>query len=195
MPWASHERAFQAATSAAIQGGICDFRALFSTFLITPLLLSSVRLVSLWDMLDLNLQKRVRDHCPLFTGMKRWQIKKLILLGEVREFEAGETLFQQGHDGHDLHVVLAGKVEIWRNDGNELNALAQLAEGELFSEMALMRRQPLTTSAVALNRTRVLLMRWEDVERIKRHHPRIATRLFVNLSTILGDRLDTAMAR
>ncbi|MES9881782.1 MAG: response regulator [Sedimenticola sp.] len=168
--------------------------ALMSTFLITPVLLSSVRLVSLWDMLDLKLQHKIRESCRLFTGMKTSQIKKLILLSEIRDFEAGDTLFRQGESGHELFVVLAGRVEIWKNDQQGLRALAQLADGEIFGEMALIRSQRRSVSVAALNRTRVLVMRWDELQRIKRISPRIAARLFTNLSMVLGDRLDMAMA-
>ncbi|MGB0722168.1 MAG: MMPL family transporter [Gammaproteobacteria bacterium] len=167
--------------------------ALASTFLITPLLLSSVRLVSLWDMLDLHLQRRVQENCALFRDMKPWQIKKLILLSEVRRFEPAEPLFHQGEVGDVLYVVLVGNVEIWRSDKGDLRPLLQLGEGQMFGEMALIRRQPRSASVVALGQTRVLLLRWSDVERIRRIHPRIAARLFLNLASILGDRLDKAM--
>ena len=82
------------------------FAALATTFLVTPLLLSSVRLVSLWDMLDLKLRKRVRERCLLFQGMRTWQIKKLILMSEIRDFGVGETLYRQGDQGSEMFIVL-----------------------------------------------------------------------------------------
>lgn len=168
--------------------------ALVATFLVTPLLLSSIRLVSLWDMLDLHLQGKVRQSCKLFTDMPTWQIKKLILLSEVREFHVGDSLFHQGDGGDEMFVVLSGLVEIWKNDGARPRSLAQLGEGEIFGEMALTRHQPRSASATCLKHTQVLVLRWEDVQRIQRLYPRIAAKLFLNLSNVLGDRLSRAIA-
>ncbi|MGB0713496.1 MAG: MMPL family transporter [Gammaproteobacteria bacterium] len=167
--------------------------ALFATFLVTPLLLSSIRLVSLWDMFDLHLRDRVRDQCRLFADMRTWQIKKMILLGEVERFDAGQTLFAQGEEGDQMYVVLDGGVEIRVGDGPDQRAVALLGEGEVFGEMALIRSQPRSASAVATAPTQVLVLRWSDVQRIQRLYPRIASRLFLNLSRIMGDRLNQVL--
>ncbi|MEJ2213851.1 MAG: MMPL family transporter [Gammaproteobacteria bacterium] len=46
--------------------------ALITTFILTPLLLSFIRLVTMWDMLSLNLQARVIEKCHLFKGFTSW---------------------------------------------------------------------------------------------------------------------------
>jgi hypothetical protein len=42
---------------------------------------------------------------------------------------------------------------------------------------------------VALKETRVLAMDWESLRRIRRMFPHISTKLFLNISKILGERL------
>jgi len=44
--------------------------ALVAEFVLTPIILSSVRLVTLWDMLSLPLKDKLVTECKLFTGMR-----------------------------------------------------------------------------------------------------------------------------
>ncbi len=168
--------------------------ALLATFSITPLLLAPGRLVSLWDLLDLPLRRRVQRDCLLFRGMKTWQIKKLILLSEVRELAAGDTLFQAGQPGSALHVVLDGELELWGGEDGPFRALKRCGPGESVGESALLEGAPYRHSATALAPTRTLVLHWEGIRRVVRRHPRIAADLFRNLSLILGGR-DGATAR
>ena len=163
--------------------------ALISTFLVMPILLASIKLITLWDMLDLNLRTKVRNSCPLFKDMSLWQIKKLILQSEIKTLEAGETLFREGETGQEMYIILDGAVEAWGTENGTFRALSQLGEGDMFGETALMEKKSRTVSIVTLEKTDFLVLRWDSVLRIKQQFPRIATRLFFNLSHILGTRL------
>ncbi|MCA9676206.1 MAG: cyclic nucleotide-binding domain-containing protein, partial [Myxococcales bacterium] len=55
---------------------------------------------------------------------------------ELVEVEAGASMITQGEPADGLYVVLAGRVEVWR-DG-EAAALAALGPGEVFGEMSLL---------------------------------------------------------
>lgn len=160
--------------------------ALFATFVITPSLLASVHLVSLWDLLDLSLRRRVQQDCRLFRGMRPWQIKKLILLAEVRDLLAGDTLFRAGERGDELYVVLDGELELWGGRDGPFRALARRGPGETLGEGALLEAGPRTESATALVGSRVLVLRWDGMRRIVHRFPRVGARLFRNLSLILG---------
>jgi thioredoxin reductase (NADPH) len=51
-----------------------------------------------------------------FPVLEPAEIERLHRFGEVRRFEAGETLRRIGEAGHGLAVILAGRVEITQND-------------------------------------------------------------------------------
>jgi CRP-like cAMP-binding protein len=63
----------------------------------------------------------------------------------VREFKAGEVIFNQGDAASEFFVIQSGKVEI--RLGNRL--LSTLGEHDIFGEMALIDPAPRSASAIA----------------------------------------------
>ena len=56
----------------------------------------------------------------------------------VRQFKAGETLFEPGDQGDTLHIIRRGSISLQRNVGGQTITVAELRSGELVGEMALM---------------------------------------------------------
>ena len=164
--------------------------ALLTTFIITPLLLSWVELVTMWDMLSLKLQARVVNDCPLFKGFSPWQIKQSILASEVKYFKAGASIIEQGSTGDEMYVILEGaaSVKIAQNNGS-VTTVNTMSEGDLFGEIALVSKIPRTASVIAAKDCRLLTIRWESIERFSRLQSRVASKLFKNLASIVGSRL------
>lgn len=162
--------------------------ALLSTFIITPLLLWHIRLTSAWDILSMKVRQQVIDDCPLFAGMRNWQAKKVIALSQLQEFSQDQAIFLQGQKAHYMRVLLEGKAEVWRThvDGstylvNTLNA------GDVFGVSSLVRKRRREADVIAIAPTRVLALRWSSIHQIARTYPRLSSRLFHNLSTIVSD--------
>ncbi|MEN8174335.1 MAG: efflux RND transporter permease subunit [Pseudomonadota bacterium] len=164
--------------------------ALVSVFVILPMLLKTVSLVTIYDMLALELRREVLDHCSLFHGMKPSQIKRLVLISNVLEFETDAVIVNEGASDKEMYVILEGRVDVRKRqpDGDQ-KTMAQLKCSEVFGEMALVTQQPRTASIIAIEPTKVLSFAWEDIEKINRFSPRIASRLFRNLSAVLSARL------
>ena len=66
--------------------------ALIATFVLTPLLLGSSELLTVWDLLSYKVQNEALREAPLFQGMYIWQIKKILLASEIRRFASGERI-------------------------------------------------------------------------------------------------------
>jgi CRP-like cAMP-binding protein len=80
------------------------------------------------------------------------------------------------------------QVEYTRDTGERIT-LYDLAEGDVFGEIALVNETSRTAHVIATVPTRVLAIDWAALERIRRIFPKVSTRLFLNLSRILGTRL------
>ncbi len=164
--------------------------ALLATFIITPILLSSIRLITLWDMLSLRLKSRVIERCELFQEMRPWQVKKIVLVSKVQSVNPGDVIVRQGDTGNEMFVLLEGSAEVWQNhpDGSREN-IRSLATGEIFGEIALVTRVARTADVVAREDSRILAINWDGIDHIAKIFPRISTKLFRNLSSILGNKL------
>jgi CRP/FNR family transcriptional regulator, cyclic AMP receptor protein len=81
-------------------------------------------------------------------GMTASEIDFSVLTGngiEARSAKAGEVIFKEGDEAHQLFVIKSGEVII--QSGNR--KLAELSANHIFGEMALIDDAPRSASAVA----------------------------------------------
>lgn len=164
--------------------------AMFSTFILTPVLLSYTRLITVWDMISLNLKSRVLRQSVFFNGLRNFEIKKAILTGDILQFSKGKVLVEQGQEGSDMYVILQGTVTITRkeNDGS-VHTIGRMGPGDLFGEIALLTDYQRTASVTSCEFVKVLVIKWDSISQLGRYHPRISMKLFRNLSSVIGKRL------
>ncbi|MCP5300874.1 MAG: MMPL family transporter [Chromatiaceae bacterium] len=164
--------------------------ALGATFVLTPLLLGSTELLTVWDLLSYKIQQDALQKSQLFAGMYVWQIKKILLSSEIRRFASHERIITEGDSGAEMFVVLEGRVEACRRcrDGG-VKHLRVMEVGELFGEVGPLSGGRRTADVVALGDTQVLVLSWERIDRLTRLYPMLAFRLFRNLTRIIGARL------
>ncbi len=165
--------------------------AVIGDLLVTPILLSSTQLITLWDMMGLRLQEAVIRGSKFFEGLRPWQIKKVVLLGRLRETGAQELAVREGDKGASMYLLLEGQAEVIGREaktGREI-MFAQLNPGDIFGEIALVEPGPRSADVKAVQSIKYLEIDWEGLKRIQKIYPRIGGRLFLNLSRILGQRL------
>ena len=164
--------------------------ALLATFAITPILLSYTRLITVWEMLGMHLKSQVLRRCRLFADMSPWQIKKTVLLSHIRTVSAGETVIEYGTSSDEFFVILEGETEARLPQPDSApRPLRRMGVGEVFGEIALVSNSSRTADVVALTETRLLVMNWDRVQFVAKLYPRIASKLFRNLASILASKL------
>lgn len=164
--------------------------ALFSTFVLTPVLLSFTRLVTVWDMLSMNLKVDVLSHSPIFHGLKSYQIKQAILSGSIKHTVNGEVIIDQGLAGNEFYVVLEGSATATHRDlDGSIHTLGYLKAGDLFGEIAQLSKRNRLARVTSNEQSQLLEMKWESIKQLGRFHPRVAMRLYRNLATILSRRV------
>lgn len=166
------------------------FLALLTNFVLTPILLSYIHLITVWDMVSLNLKTAVLGHSKIFQGMGRFQIKQVILTGEIHEHENGEVIAEQGAPADEIYVVLAGNVRVTREEeSGVLEEVRTVSAGGVFGEASLLASDDHFATVSAIHYAKILTIKWKRIHHLERFHPRIALRLYRNLSEILGTRL------
>ena len=165
--------------------------AFVATFVLAPILLSFVRLITLWDMLGTKVRRELVARCPLFRGLRPLQVRRVILLGRVTHYADGETIMAQGELAHEMYVLLRGRVALdSKHPGAAVTDKLNVATvGEVFGLAAPICGKPRLVTATALGPVEVLALDWERLQRIARFFPRSAYLLFKNLSAIMGERL------
>jgi len=165
------------------------FFALANDLLVTPSLLTSTQLITLWDLVLQQVSPNVLKKCPLFRGLRKWQVKRLILLGKLLEFKTGDIMIRQGEFGNSMFVLLQGSAEVWTEGKGRRILLARLMEGDIFGEMALVNPGPRSADVIASSDVKVLELTLKSLERIQLVSPRLASKVYLNLAKVLGVRL------
>ncbi len=167
--------------------------SIFANLLITPIIMSRIRLVGLYDILAMSVQRGVLAASPLFQDMTNYQIRKAILISDLQTFDPGELLIEQDSLGRSLYLVLSGEVEVVRRDDNEARQVAVLGTGQVFGEVGYVREIERTADVRAVTAVEALRFDFERMRRDLRHFPRIVAALNFNISRILGERLADVM--
>ncbi len=171
-------------------GALVLATALLADFVITPLAISSLRLVTIWDLLSLQLRKQVLEKSPIFQDLHPWQIRQFILSGSIQEYAKGDRVFHRGDESNELYLLLTGRIEVCLPVGDgQYERLEQFAPGDVFGDVALFAGIPRKTDAIALQPSKVLILNRESIERNLKHRPRISARIFANLTADLSRRM------
>jgi type IV pilus assembly protein PilB len=127
---------------------------------------------------------------PLFADVSPEMLARLEHRMRRREFAPRAVIVREGSSDDSAFLVLSGRVAVRRKDpesGIEF-LLAELGEGEMFGEMALLTRKPRTASVVALEATTCGIIEQSDFDQLLTEHPAAVRAMMA----ALADRLDAA---
>ena len=187
---------FEPIVQFGMLGALVIACALVADFIITPLTISSLRLITIWDVMSLRLRKRVLSKSILFKGMHPWQIRQFILAGTVEELSRGDYVFKHGEESNSLFLVLTGKVEACLPGADDsCHPLDQFKPGDVFGDVALFANQPRKADAIARMRSKVLVLSRDGFENTTRRRPTISAHIFQNLTEDLSNRILKMIAR
>ena len=85
--------------------------------------------------------------------------------------------------------MIDGATEVWVGTDRERSCIAELHRGEVFGEMAFIRQDERSADVIASQPVEVLAVDERFLDRIQSRYPRIAAKVFLNLTRILSDRL------
>lgn len=157
--------------------------------LLTPAISARSSIVTLWDVLRVDLGAAPEETIPLFDGMSARQARLFALLSHTHTIEAGEHLLKVGDPGKEMFILVEGEVRVWvrADDGCELE-ITQLGRGATLGETGLFAAER-TANVTAVTRTRLLAVDSDTLERVRGRYPRIAALIFRNLNRIQATNL------
>lgn len=165
------------------------FTAFGANLIVLPALLATTKIITLWDLVGVKLGEDPTRTIPLLSGLRPAQARIVVLMGELRQFAPGTEIIRHGEEGSEMYVIVNGTTEVWVGEGAERQRVAELHRGDVFGEMALVRQYERSADVIAREPVEVLAVDERFLQRIQRRYPRIAARVFLNLTRILSDRL------
>jgi malate dehydrogenase (oxaloacetate-decarboxylating)(NADP+) len=126
--------------------------------------------------------------CAVLDALDDDELAVIAGLAEVREVPAGELVFAQGDPGTEVHVVLAGRVEVLRGD----RVVAEVPTGEVVGEMAMFHRSERVASVRAAEPTTLVVLAERDLQPMVLAQEPAAVKLVQQLGALALARMQRA---
>jgi CRP-like cAMP-binding protein len=106
----------------------------------------------------------------LFAELPGEELAQIALITEEEQKPAGAEIIREGEVGESIYIVVDGRVQVAKGG----RPVAELAEREVFGEMALLDPAPRSASVKALTEVTLLTIRREDFADIMAERHEIA---------------------
>ena len=172
-----------------ILAGATLLTSLGTNLVLLPALLATSKIITLWDLVSVKLGRDPTRTIPLFAGLRPGQARIVVLMGQIKRFAPGQHIVRQGEQGGEMYVIVQGSAEVFAGSGAQRKAIMQMRRGDVFGEMALVRHNVRSADVVAAEPVEVLAVDETFLRRLQLRYPRIAAKVFLNLTRIVSDRL------
>ena len=162
-------------------GWLCDA-------VLSPALCSGVRIVTLWDVLRLDLGREPQKEIDLFRDLSLRQARIFALMSEIRRLPAGGRLLSEGETGADMFVILQGELVAFVERDGKRRDLSTMTRGHVVGEVGSFGVKR-TASVDAVSDALLIRFDADDLERLRRRYPPIAAIAYRNLNRIQAERL------
>ena len=126
---------------------------------------------------------------PLFKNIPQNQMIDILRMLRPVTFKPGELIFRQGDEGRAAFVIQSGAVEIFIQAQPHAIVVAQLKQGELFGEMALIDGAPRSAGARAITSCEILCLDKQEFDFLRTQLQPVAFHLLRRFSDELCARI------
>lgn len=125
----------------------------------------------------------------LFETLNSKELKIVDGLLHERKYLKEEVVFDTGEEGQALYIILSGKILICHQGQPSSGKIAELEQGRLFGELALLDNSPRSTQTRALEDSTLAVFFRDDFLGLLETHAVIASKISLQLARHIGRRL------
>ncbi len=117
------------------------------------------------------------------------ELQKFSEVVRERHLPGGAILFREGESGNSMFIIAYGSVKIMKTSKRGEEEIATLGTGAMFGELALIDGSPRSATAVTVEKTDLLEITREDLQKFFDEYPRIGLKLCLAMSRLITARL------
>jgi CRP-like cAMP-binding protein len=140
-------------------------------------------------MNEMTLGIAALERTPLFAGLDRDDLEKVLGCGQLVSFEGGQAIVERGDPGDAMYVIVSGAAEV--DVGGRFH---RLGPGDFFGEMAVLASGRREASVKAVEPVEALRIPGDELQAFLQENPRLAVGMLRSLVERLRevqDRLDS----
>lgn len=127
---------------------------------------------------------------PLFAELSPADLSRVAAIAEECAYADGDRIADQGEIGDELHIVVAGTVQVVREEDGASAAIARREAGDVIGEMSIITRGPRVASLVAEGDVRTVRIGRREFESMIRERPDVS----LAVMRVLAERLSVETA-
>lgn len=147
-------------------------------------------------MLSSNDALNILTKSAIFGGLPKDALEAIACAVQYVDAPRHGVITEEGDPGDGFYIIISGDVRLYRGneEGTEID-VSILGPNEIFGEMSLLTGEPRSTSAQALEETRLMFLPRNDFEHISARFPELSRVLVKELrSRVLSDEARMAIA-
>lgn len=126
----------------------------------------------------------------LFEDLTEEELMTVVDYMNMFEFDAGQTLFEEGETGDYVCFVAAGGVDVVKRSVTGSNiVISSLNKGSVIGEMAIIDKTPRSATVVARQKTRLVVLGQNGFKLILQNAPRIGNKILIGIARRLSTNL------
>lgn len=108
---------------------------------------------------------------------------------EGKDYPAGTVVFSVGDESDAMYLVLAGQVQVVREDTHgQLQTASIISEGQSFGEVGLLINQQRLATTITSVDARLLKITYDDLVRLEVEKPEFMVKLYKRLAQTLAEQ-------
>ena len=127
----------------------------------------------------------------LFQGLSEGDIQLTLATGDVRIYEPNDVVFREGDEAVHIYIVEQGNLAVKTPEGKTAYVAS---EGDVLGWSTLILPYKRTASAVAMERSRVVVIDQARLQEFCAQNPSIGYKITLNVGRIMAARMRTAKA-
>lgn len=133
---------------------------------------------------------RILDQIPIFSDLATAEVDQLASYFRLKKWAAGETIFNEGENSHDLIFIVTGTISIRKKDkASQLKEIAKLEGKNVLGEAAFVDKSLRSATAVAVTDATGIAMSQDHLDSICEFNPNLAIKLLKKINRLLSLKL------
>ncbi|MEJ2566950.1 MAG: cyclic nucleotide-binding domain-containing protein [Gammaproteobacteria bacterium] len=130
------------------------------------------------------------ESAQLFSDLSRREIQTLAGYAHAYVVEKGAIIFKEGHKGSFMCIVTDGLVDILKEtDARNNKRITTIRPGKTMGEMSILDDLPYSATAVAAEKTKVVLITKSNFDNLTDKFPDLGLRVMRKIAKLLSLRL------
>jgi len=138
---------------------------------------------------DIESVLSILSKISIFGGVMESQRNEIFKRLETAIFEKGESIFNKGDEPTHIYIVKSGTINLLITDGELVIQKKELGVGESFGEASLMSMHTHTATAVAAEKSEIIVLSRHAMNLLRHEDPGLFSLLLINIARELARRL------